>query len=258
MGKYTEQLMQLNFSNSSVNTFDTCAYQFFLTYINKVPKVGNFFSDYGSFIHSVIEKYLNGELEIWDMLDYYQKNFSENIKNSPPVFMRTAWNDYYDAGSNFFENFDFDKSEFESIHLEDFVKGTDRGINITIKPDLVLKDKTTGELTILDFKTSEITNKKGVVDKKKLQGYQDQLNLYVYFLFQFKNLEIKHCKLWFIRSNTFFDWDFEQYLVQDTLDKFVNSAKMIQQADEFPFNNSNSFMCNQLCGVRNDCEYRAK
>jgi hypothetical protein len=258
MGKYTEQLETMNFSNSSINTFETCGWQFYLTYIEKVPKVGNFFSDYGSFIHLVIEKYLKGKLEIWEMLDYYQKEFSNNIKNSPPAFMRNAWNDYYDAGYEFFKNFNFDRDEYELIQLEDFVKGTDRGINVTIKPDIVIKNKTTNELTLLDFKTSEIINKKGVLDQKKLDGYKSQLNLYVYFLWQFKGLEITKARLWFIRSNTFFDWDYEQYLAQDSLDKFIETAKKIQQAEEWPYNNSSSFMCSVLCSVRNSCQYRAK
>jgi len=258
MIQYNDILQTMNFSNSSINSYTTCAYQFKLTYLDKVPKIGNFWGDFGSFIHHVIEQYFKGKLEIWEMLDYYQKEFANNIKNSPPVFMRNAWNDYYDAGYEFFKNFDFDREEFEIVQLEDFIKGTDRGIGVVIKPDIIIKDKNTGEITILDFKTSEIKNKQGKTDQKKLDGYKAQLNLYAYFLFQFKDIEIKKAKLLFIRSNTSVEWDYDQYLAQDTLDKFIETAKIIQQTEKWPYNNSNSFFCLNLCSVSPSCEFRPK
>ncbi|MGN1156970.1 MAG: PD-(D/E)XK nuclease family protein, partial [Agathobacter sp.] len=50
-------------SYSRITSYETCPYRFFLTYILKLEKKRLFFSDYGSFIHSIIEKYLNGELK---------------------------------------------------------------------------------------------------------------------------------------------------------------------------------------------------
>ncbi len=251
-------LKDFYFSYSSVNAFETCPYQFKLVYIDKQNRIGNFFSDYGSFVHEVIKKYFSDELEIYELYDYYQDNFADNVKILPPDFMLSVLDNYYDAGLKFFRNFDFNKDKYESISLEKFIRGNDCGINVIIKPDLILRNKKTGEITIIDFKTSEIKSKNGKIDEKKLKGYKDQLNLYIQYIYFFKDIEIKKARLLFIRSNTSVEWEFDPYEAVDVLFWFVETAKKIQKETRWEYNNNNKFMCSVLCNVRNICQYNPK
>jgi hypothetical protein len=255
--KYLEKLQTFCFSNSSINSFENCAYGFKLNYLLKRKQVGNFFSDFGSFCHDVLFKYFNDELEIYELLDYYKNNYDKHVVTQPPSFMQNATLSYYNAGENFFKNFDFDKNKYEVLIKEEYAKGYDRDIYLVIKPDLVLRNKETGEVVLWDYKTSEI--KKGKkIDEEKLNGYKNQLMLYVNYLYQFKNIEVKNCRLWFIRSNTYYDFEYNAFDALDITENFINKAKEIKETKKFPYNNTDYFQCNVICSCRNWCKYRAK
>ena len=254
-------LENFSFSYSSANTYESCPQQFKLLYLDRVPRVNNFYSDFGSFVHLVAEKYFKGELEIWDMLSYYEDNYYEQVKTSPPSFLENSTSTYYESGRLFFENFNFDRNEYEIIITEGFLKGTEQGINFVIKPDLIFRNKSTEDVVILDFKTSEIIKKnkktgKETTDKEKLNGYKKQMNLYIYFIHSLTGLPINKCKLWFVRSNTTYEWDYDQYEGIETLEWFISTAKKAQQETEWIANNSNQFMCNVLCSARESCKFR--
>ena len=61
--KYSNIISDFTWSYSRINQFEMCPYAFLLNYIKHTPKKPLFFSDYGSFIHKLIEQYLNGELK---------------------------------------------------------------------------------------------------------------------------------------------------------------------------------------------------
>ena len=106
MPKYTKQLTNFTFSFSSVSTFKTCPWSFKLGYIDKVERQQNFFSNFGSFCHLILEKYFSNKLDIWELLDYYEKHYYEEVKELPPSFLSQLAVSYYDAGRKFFEEFD--------------------------------------------------------------------------------------------------------------------------------------------------------
>ena len=257
MPKYTKQLTNFTFSFSSVSTFKTCPWSFKLGYIDKVERQQNFFSNFGSFCHLILEKYFSNKLDIWELLDYYEKHYYEEVKELPPSFLSQLAVSYYDAGRKFFEEFDFDRTEYEILDVEEYVKGKDRKIKIVIKPDVILKKKDEDEITLMDFKSSEIFSKAGKLDEKKLSGYKKQINIYAYYLFLFKNIEISQAKLWFVRSNTFYSWKIDSTDVFDDVEWFVNAAKEIKKEEKWEAK-PEKFFCNVLCSSKMACEYKAK
>ena len=76
--KYDYILGNLKFSYSSANTFNTCAYAFKLTYIDAVERENNFFGVYGSFMHLILEKYFNKELDFLN-LPHFMKKIIQNM-----------------------------------------------------------------------------------------------------------------------------------------------------------------------------------
>lgn len=242
------------FSYSSLTTFEQCPFAFRKIYLEKVDRANNFFSDYGSFCHHIIEMYFKNELEIWDLLDYYEKNFSGYVKEFPPSFMPNVYDSYYNAGHKFFQNFNLDKTQYEIINMENYVRGTDRDINLVVKPDLIFREEDTGDIVIMDFKTSEIKNKYGRIDEKKINGYKKQLNIYVYYLWIFKNLQINKCRLWFIRSNTFYEWNYNQYECMNDLEWVENTVEKIKQEKDWEAK-PEKFFCGVLCSSRTSCPF---
>ena len=43
-----------------------------------------FFGEYGSLIHKILEKYEKGELSLFELNDYYEEHFSEDVPHDAP------------------------------------------------------------------------------------------------------------------------------------------------------------------------------
>ena len=77
MGQNDFILDGMRWSFSSVNTYNTCPQAFRLGYLDALPRVDNAFSDWGTFLHSLMEKYFRGEAEFFELY----KNKPEHISN---------------------------------------------------------------------------------------------------------------------------------------------------------------------------------
>lgn len=253
----THNFEGFNFSYSSISTYIQCPYAFKLSYIDKSERVNNFFSEFGSFIHDILERYFSKKADIFELLDIYEKEYYNKVITKLPPFLSKLTKSYYDAGYKFFEEFDFDREEYEILETEEYVKGIDNNIGIVIKPDIIFKKLNDDSIIIMDFKTSEIIGKNGQLYQDKLDGYKKQLNIYIYYLWQFKNLEIKRGRLWFIRSNSVYEWDYDPYSGIDDITWFIDTAKNILEEEKWEAK-PEKFFCNVLCSVRESCEFRAK
>lgn len=58
------------YSISKINTFNTCNFEFYKTYIEKVKGEGNIYTEVGTFIHDTIERYYRGD--VTDDFDFTQ------------------------------------------------------------------------------------------------------------------------------------------------------------------------------------------
>ena len=143
MSEYDFILDNMRFSYSSANAFHTCKHSFYLQYINAEDRKQNFFSEYGLYVHDILEKWFNNELDLFELPMYYEDNYEENITLSPPPFPKGMAQTYYDDGLDFFENISFDKDKYKVISTEDSVNYEYDEISLIVKPDLILRDKET-------------------------------------------------------------------------------------------------------------------
>jgi len=102
--KYDFILDGMRFSYSSVNSYVTCPGCFKLSYIDVEDRIGNAFSDFGNLVHSTLEKYFKGELQIDQLAEYYEDNYEISIINPFPPYPQGMSENYYNAGLEFFEN----------------------------------------------------------------------------------------------------------------------------------------------------------
>ena len=226
---------------------------FYLTYIEDKERSGNMFSDYGLLIHEVLEKYFRDELEIFQMSDYYRDNYDRMVVSPAPPFIKT--DTYFKQGWEFFENFEFNRDDYEVLVIEDKIDVDLSDFNIVVKPDLVLKDKKTGKVILLDYKTS-IIEKKGKIakkDKEKLDGYKRQMTMYAKYL-KTKDVFIDEVWLWFIRQE---DNKITKFVINTSdeeavVDWITDTVSLIRLEEEFPAK-IDKFFCSELCSVSSFC-----
>lgn len=247
----------MRFSYSSVTSFITCPYGFKLSYIDYNDRSKNWYSDFGLLMHDVLEKHFKDELDIMELSQYYEEQYSIQVTSPAPPYPVGIAERYYDDGLNFFNNFDFNKSNYEIIHIENSIETTYNGVKLIVKPDIVLKDKTTGDTYLVDYKTSD-PFKYPSQGKKKLEEYRKQMYLYAYFINHTTDIKINKIKLWFVRINKFDDFDYVEEEAGNVVNWFYNGVLNIQVEEEFPpcDTKKNKFFCQQLCSVSQFCQYK--
>ena len=72
---YKDKLDNRRWSFSSVNCYNTCPKAFYLTYLKEQPKQDNAFAQWGTFGHSLLERYYRGALELWDLGEKYREEY---------------------------------------------------------------------------------------------------------------------------------------------------------------------------------------
>jgi hypothetical protein len=254
----TENFMldSLAWSFSSASSFLTCKYGFYLTYIQREKRIGNFFSDFGLLIHKILEMYFKDELDIWDLEDYYVAHYLEFIKEPVPRYPVGMGETYYQSGLNFFQNFEFDKDKYDIIFIEDKIVSQYNGLDLIVKPDLVLKENETGQMILMDYKTAKL--KKGKLREKQLEDYKKQLYIYAYFIWLERKIEIQKIVVWFIRGNELVEIPINHLRIMDTLEWFEDTIKQTKLEEVWIPNRdkNNQYFCSNLCAVRESCKYQ--
>jgi len=256
------------YSYSSVTTFETCPHAFKLTYIDNMPREQNFYGEFGLFMHDILEKYFNRELEEFELPQYYDAEYERNVTESPPPFPFGLGDKYRNDGITFLENIDFDRDRYEVVGTEESIfseyNGEHNGISLIIKPDLILKDKTNGEYILADYKTSklDLTGKTGFSKKdlKKIDEYLRQFYLYIYFYGKEKEIDITKIFVWFIRNDLLMEFEVDEKIMKETLHWFDSTVDEILSEEEWTKaaseDKKNHYFCNFICGVSNSCEYK--
>lgn len=244
-----DRLSEIRFSYSSLSSFETCKHGWYLTYIEQKERGQNFYSEYGLLVHETLEKFFRDELEAIELSDYYIGKWDEFIKSPPPYFVKI--DEYKEQGFQFFENFSFNKNDYNIILIEGIVN-IDEEIKLVVKPDLIIQDKQTGKYILLDYKSSLIY-KKGKLDKDKWNGYKKQMSLYSAFC----GYPISEVWVWFIRDN---ENEFEKFNpnekdLNNIKDWANQSVKLINSEIEFK-PTINKFFCDNLCSVSSFCKFK--
>jgi len=74
----------MDWSYSRVNSFDQCPRMFYLTYLQCADRVDNAFAQWGTLVHSLLERYYREQVELWDLTSLYEKEYSKTVKERFP------------------------------------------------------------------------------------------------------------------------------------------------------------------------------
>jgi len=249
-------LDSLKFSNSSVNSFETCSLMFKLSYIDAKEKIENFYSQFGNHVHRTLEMYFDNKLEIFQLANYYAENFGVNITVAPPPFPKDLVSKYFEDGLTFFNDFSWDRDGLEILFREDFINSKIDNIELVVKPDLVVREKETNQVILIDYKTAKIMKGK-YIDKKKLEEYKKQMFLYSYIIGKEKGISIDKIKLLFIREKDplaqIQEVCYTQEDGENTIKEFLETVSKIKAESEWKSKQKIDYFCSEICSVRLSC-----
>lgn len=243
-------------SFSRVNS-SSCMYSWFLSYLEGNEGEENAYAQFGIICHQTIEKFLKGELSIFDAANYFEENY--------PLIV-TKQNKHCEIGSTRYQlaleyfqniNFDFDKYEILGVEKECLFKVGDYNFKGYI--DALYRDRETGEIIIRDHKTSRFKYKvSGDISKKDLETfdhYKKQELLYAIPVIE------EYGRVDYLTWNML--CDHREIKIPFNKDEFeqaqqwaINSIKTIEQEMLWLPDDSNVFFCNNLCNHRGYCPYK--
>lgn len=247
-GKPEFNAMTFPYSYSSLNTYDTCPLAFKRTYLDREVRVGNWFAEIGTLIHLCFEKYLKGELEVFELGSYFTDNYQASITIDPPPFPKDMENNYYKSFTEFFNDMTFDNYQYENITIEGKYNITIDDINIVVKPDAILRRKSDGKIILFDWKTAKYS-------KKKHDEYSTQLNLYRILTEKALGITISNVQILYVRENKFAEVKFTEHTEDEIIQWVKDTVGKIRNDKEWSAKPSD-YYCSYLCSTRIACEFR--
>jgi hypothetical protein len=218
------------------------------TYIDHKKGIGNCFSAYGSEVHSIMERYAKGEINLWDLVDVYEWEFDSAIPEEFPKskFCRDMKELYFNQGLEFLKNFpgyrDFKILEVEGSFDLDIDDWSFNGII-----DLVYEDKD-GRLIIQDYKS-----KSSFKNKKEQAEYARQLYLYSLHIKEKYGRYPDMLNFMMFRKNKLVEIPFEESALEEALMWARNTVEEIRTCWDFS-PNCDEFFGEYLCNHREYCE----
>jgi len=236
------------YSFSGLNSFYTCPYAYYLHYIEKREEIDNAFNLYGSFVHEILEKYFKGELELFELADYYEEHFDEKVPlDFPPNAFVDLGQTYYDNGLAYLESFEgLDGYEVLGVELEFTIPIFD-GYALHGFIDLLLKDPR-GDIVIMDHKS-----KKKFTSKEEKEKYARQLFLYALYVHEHYGRWPKRIVFNTFRSQKYVKIQFTEEALQEALNWAKETIEAIESTTEWNACPS-EFFCDHICGYRESCE----
>ena len=250
---YLPLIEDMVWSYSRIGSFESCPYKFFLKYISGCKESPQFYAEYGSFMHRIIERYYRGELSKEQMQTEFLTKFSAEVKGERPKADIVA--KYIKKGSEYLGS--FEPFPYEMVDVEMKVEFDVGGNPFIGFIDFLGKDEN-GDYVIIDNKSRDLkprsNRKKPTLKDAELDEMLRQLYLYSAAVKEkYGKFPVKLCFNCF-KTGVFIEEPFREEAYNEAVEWAVKAIDSIKKADEFyPY--IEYFGCNYLCGVNDDCLY---
>ena len=234
-------------SYTRLNSFYICKRAWYLNYVLKVDNKENFFSQYGILAHKTLEKYNKGELELFELSEYFNENYFNFItEQAPPNKYVDLNSSYYEKGIAFFNN--FQGEEGETIGAEDsfefFIKAHGKPRKIIGYIDRISKDK--NGIVVTDYKS-----KGKFKNNKEMEEYCRQLYIYSIAIKEKYGEYPYKMVINQFKENKYICIDFNYKKLLECKKWIRNTIDLIFDECEFS-KTENDFFCNYICGIGKD------
>lgn len=233
-------------SYSRIEIYESCPHEFLLTYLMQKHPCDNAFSQFGILIHGILQRYLEGKLEIWNVLHEYESQYYLNVINDFPYSKTDLNESYYHSGYEYFRNFVGFEEDWNVLAVERKFITEIQSRKWTGVIDAVFDGK--DGIVIMDHKS-----KNGFKSKKEKQRYLRQLYLYsIWVKEQYGEYPSKLCFNLFRKRNIVLH-DFRIDELKEAIDWQENVIQSIYQ-DSIFYRQTSEFYCRNLCGMRHICK----
>lgn len=218
-----------------------------LQYNDHVHQDDNAFSQYGSYVHALLEKYGKGQLPDFALADEYEAHYDESVTVPWPPFPKGMPKKYYDQGLQYFQDFQGFGDQYEVLSVEKKFEINIGGYTVVGLADLILRDKETGDITVIDHKSKSAANM-----EKDLPTYRRQLYIYAAYVKEAFGKYPKYLKFNLFRENQWVTEEFDLSCYEETMQWVVDTIEAILfEADWQP--KPSSYFCRYICGVFHEC-----
>lgn len=257
--KYKKILDNIEYSFSSLHLYNQCKYAFYLKKVCEIVGVNNAYQEIGSYGHSLNEQIFKKEMTVQQALDDCVENFDdyvfEYISDSSKEKKYIALCDYLSVFDESYEE------RFEIIGVEMEFHWRIGKYKCVGYADLILKNKETGKIYLIDHKSASHFMKK---DGTPLKNQEDNFCAYRYQMYMYCDAIKKKLGLqvdyivWshFLDNSSVTMIPFDENEYNESLDWVVSTIKKIYRDNEFEAK-ENYMLCFRLCDFRdNICEYK--
>ncbi len=250
----------MTWSFSRLNSFYNCCYEWKLHYIECNKSENGAFGEYGSLMHEILEKYIKEELSLFELNQYYEKHFNDKIPHDfPPNKYVDIRQSYYDKGIEYLNNIDLDLDRYEILGVEKEIRFKIEDKDFVGYIDLLVKDKETGEIIIIDHKSASIKIlKNGSISKSDQKHFLEfKRQLYLYSIPIVKEYgSVSKLKWNMFKDQKWIEIPWKQEEYDEAIQWAKDTLKLIEN-ESLWLPNQDYYYCNYLCGQRNNaCEFK--
>lgn len=249
---YSFVISEMTWSFSRISCYNTCPYQFFLTYIQPQEQEPSFYAQFGSFIHDLLARFYQGTLPGDHLTSDYIQMFPVRVSASPPSAEIRAR--YFLQGLSFLRTVQPLKEEI--LGVEQFAQFSVGGFPFVGYMDLVTRSP--DGLIITDHKSRSLkprsARQKSTKSDILLDQYLRQLYLYSIFVQQQYGVLPSFLRFNCYRDQVLLQEKFSANALEEAKQWAVSSIHRIINASSFP-PNPDFFYCRHLCPVRSACAY---
>jgi hypothetical protein len=241
---------KFDWSFSKLSTFETCPRAFQLQYLQDppLPKQQNAWAEYGILCHAILEEFAKGELPVNQLTAEYKERYPDVVVHNFPPYPKGYAEKAFQQGIDYFESFSGFGDQYEVVSTEEYFHLNIGPYSFVGISDLVLRDKSTGELVVVDHKTKSESSMKNEIDlyKKQLYIYAEHVkNKYGQYPSQIQFNMIKSNqpiveKFSVEKHEETLQW------VEDTIDYIFFEQDWIAKP--------NQYYCRYICPVFQHCE----
>jgi predicted RecB family nuclease len=162
-----------NWSFSKLSAFETCPCSFALQYLHDppLPQQQNAWAEYGILCHSLLEEYAKGELPANQLTAEYKSRYPDVVIHNFPPYPKGYAEKAFQQGIDYFDSFTGFGDQFEVVSTEEKFRIDIGPYGFVGISDLVLRDRNTDELVVIDHKTKSESSMKNELDLYKKQLY---------------------------------------------------------------------------------------
>lgn len=247
------ELWTTHVSFSQLSTVESCPYEYYLSKIAGVEPIENAFAEAGVLAHELLASWARGELPLKQLPIQWVQRFDKVVTAEFPHYL--AQKGYrqklFDAVLTYFAEFN-GFPDFEILGAEREFNSMIAGERFVGIIDLLLRDKKTDEIMIVDFKSCSLSSFK----KSRDQMYR-QLLLYAKYCTDQYGRPPSKLRFELVKENTHDErvYDPEDYVAARLwAESVIEEMKRKEITDWFEVK-PEFFKCTNLCNCRGECAY---